>query len=216
MTLVDLGKSLPYDFAPGERVLWFGRPDPVSLWRRAYRADVVGLYFVVLAAWLFISATSEIGPAAGALSAAKTLAAGAVALSLLGFLAWLSARTTLFVVSTTRIVFKVGIALPIFCNLPFSQIAGATLRLDGDGTGDVSVAVTEGQRIAYLTLWPAARPFRFGKPEPALRCIANARAAADTLGAALRDAAGEPREARTRVEAEPQRAFAQAALEGFK
>ena len=85
-------------------------------------------------------------------------------------LAWLSARTTLFVVSTRRVVLKVGIALPIFYNLPFSQIAGASLRL-ADGTGDVSLGVTKGQRIAYLTLWPAARPLV--SPSLSRRCAAS-------------------------------------------
>ncbi len=216
MNVVDLGRSLPYDFAPGERVLWFGRPDPVSLWRRAYRADLIAVYIALAAGWIFLTETSALGPADGALGAAKTLAAGAIGLAILAFLAWLSARTTLFVISTKRIVLKVGIALPIFYNIPFAQIAGATLRLDGDGTGDVSVALTQGQRIAYLTLWPAARPFHFARPEPALRCIADARAVAETLGAALREAAGEPREARARVESEPQRVFAAHALGGVK
>jgi hypothetical protein len=161
------------------------------LWRRAYRADVVGLYFVLLGAWGFLSAFSDLGLAAGALGAAKTLGAGAVALMILGALAYTSARTTLYVITTRRIVFKVGIALPIFYNVPFAQIASASLRLHDDGTGDVPVALIDGQRIAYLTLWPSARPFRFSRPEPALRCVANAREIAETLAGALAEASGK-------------------------
>jgi hypothetical protein len=216
MNVVDLGKMLPYDLQPGERVLWFGRPDPVSLWRRAYRAEIFGLYIAVMAAWVLVSETSSGGAAAGVLGAGKTLAAGAIGLAILGFLAWLSARTTLFVVTTRRLVLKVGIALPIFYNVPFAQIAGATLRLDSDGTGDVSVALTKGQRIAYLTLWPAARPGRFARPEPTLRCIPNAREVATALGAALREAAGDSSAARPVAAPSRERAFSAPALEGAR
>ena len=69
---------------------------------------------------------------------------------------------------------KIGIALPMFFNLPFSRIASASLRLYADGTGDIPVALDKGQRIAYLHLWPHARPFRLTQPEPALRCVPNA------------------------------------------
>ena len=132
---------------------------------------------------------SDLGLAAALLGAAKTLAAGALALAILAGLAWLSARTTLYVVTTRRLVMKVGIALPIFYNVPFTQIGAATLRLHADGTGDLPVSLTDGQRIAYLTLWPSARPFRFTRPEPALRCIGDANAVARPSGGASRDAA---------------------------
>ena len=48
MKLVDLDKLLPADIPEGERVLWFGRPEWVSLARNAYRANWVAAYFGVL------------------------------------------------------------------------------------------------------------------------------------------------------------------------
>jgi hypothetical protein len=80
--------------------------------------------------------------------------------------------------------------LPIFYNVPFKQISGASLRMYGDGTGDVPVALKDSQRIPYIALWPSARPMRFTRTEPALRCIPNARQVAQTLGLALAEAAG--------------------------
>ena len=109
------------------------------------------------------------------------------ALALLALLAWLGARTTLYVITSRRLVMKIGIALPIFFNLPFSPIASAALRVYSDGTGDIPVALGKGQRIAYLHLWPHARPFRFTKPEPALRCVRHAaRGRGDTRARAAR------------------------------
>ena len=41
MRTVNLEKLLPSDIPQGERVLWHGRPEWVSLVRRAFRADFV-------------------------------------------------------------------------------------------------------------------------------------------------------------------------------
>jgi hypothetical protein len=192
MKAVNLEKLLPADIPQGERVLWFGRPDPTSLWRRAYRADWIGAWFVVMSAWNFTSATLSDGPFTGAVWALRTLGFGAAALAILGFLAWLSARNTLYVVTQRRIVIKTGIALPLFINVPFKQIGSANVRVHADGTGDVPVGLTHGQRIPYLALWPSARPMRFTKSEPTLRCIPEARIVAETLGRALHEASGQP------------------------
>jgi hypothetical protein len=192
MKAINLEKLLPADIPQGERVLWFGRPEPVSLWRRAYRADVVGVWFLAMAVWNLAGVSASDGALAGFVSALRTLGSGAAAMAILALLAWASARTTLYVVTERRIVVKTGIALPIFINVPFKQISGANLRAYADGSGEVTIALTDGQRIPYLALWPSARPLRFARPEPALRCVAGARDIAATLGRALADAANQP------------------------
>ena len=149
MKIVDLDKLLPADIPEGERVLWFGRPEWVSLARTAYRADLVAAYFGALAVWNAV-ADSEAGAVAVAIAIGKSLVLGAACLSLLSLLAWLSARTTLYVVTSRRIVMKVGIALPIFFNIPYSQIASAALRSFNDGTGEIPLALAPGRRIALL------------------------------------------------------------------
>jgi len=184
MKIIDLDKLLPADIPEGERVLWYGRPEWVSLARHAWRADLVAAYFGALAIWNAV-VDSEAGAMAAAIALGKTLALGLVALGLLCLLAWLSARTTLYVVTSRRIVMKVGIALPIFFNIPYSQIASAALRTFTDGTGEIPLALAAGRRIALLHLWPHARPFHFGNPQPALRCIADADEVAQTLRQAM-------------------------------
>ena len=184
MKLVDLDKLLPADIPEGERVLWFGRPEWVCLARHAYRADLVAAYFGALAIWNAVG-ESEAGSMAVAIGIGKSLVLGAVCLGLLGLLAWLSARTTLYVVTSRRIVMKVGIALPIFFNIPYSQIASAALRTFSDGTGEIPLALAPGRRIALLHLWPHARPFHIANPQPALRCIPGVGEVAVTLRQAM-------------------------------
>jgi hypothetical protein len=191
MKAVNLEKLLPSDVPPGERVLWFGRPEPKSLWRRAYRADWVIIWFAVLTAWSFISVLADNGASAAVVAALRSLGFGAACLALLGFLAWLGARNSLYVITERRLVIKAGVALPIFINLPFKHIAAANVRIFGDGTGDISVALVKGQHIPYIALWPSARPLRFADPEPTLRCVPQAREVADTLGRALAAATGQ-------------------------
>ena len=185
MKLVDFDKLLPEDMPEGERVLWWGCPDWVSLARNAYRVDLVALYFVALAVWNAASAGAEAGSLAAVIAVARTFVLAVAGLGLLGLLAWLSARTTLYVVTSRRIVMKVGVALPIFFNLPYSQIASAALRRFSDGTGDIPLALCAGRRIAYLHLWPHARPFHFANPQPALRSIPQAELVASALREAM-------------------------------
>ena len=188
MKAINLEKLLPADIPPGERILWFGRPEPISLWRRAYRADWVGAWFAAMTLWNLVSVSQSDGLFAGFVSAVRTLGVGAAALALLSLLALLSARTTLYVVTERRVVVKTGVALPMFINVPFKQVASANLRVFTDGAGDVTLGLTDKQRIPYLALWPSARPLRLSSPEPALRSIANARDVAEALGRTLAQA----------------------------
>lgn len=191
MRAINLEKLLPEDIPPGERILWHGRPQWMSLFRRAYRADFVAGYFALLAAWNVFDAAVEAGAVPAATAGARTLAIGLAALGLLALLAWASARTALFVVTSRRVVMKIGVALQIFYNLPFSQIQAAALRLEDGGAGDVTLTLCPGARIGYLHLWPFARPLRYAQPEPTLRGLADASHVSEILVGALVAAAAE-------------------------
>ena len=176
---------LPGPVPADEQILWHGRPDWLALARRAFRVEWVLAYFVVLGVWNFASPASDGQWADAFLGAGRTAAVAVLALALLGFLAWLSARTTLYMITSRRVVMKVGIALPIFFNLPFSSIASAGLQSFGGATGDISLALGPKETISYFHLWPHARPAHIVKPEPALRGLANAPHIAEILSRAL-------------------------------
>jgi hypothetical protein len=185
MKAVNLELLLPADIPAGEHILWHGRPEWFSLMRRAFRADFVAAYFGLMTVVNCAMAASSDGLEAAALSSVKTLGAAGLALALLALLAWLSSRTTLYVVTSRRVTMKIGIALPVFFNLPFSSIVSASLAQYSDGTGEIPLALSADAHIAYLHLWPHAKPFRFARPEPALRCVPNAARVAETLSRAL-------------------------------
>jgi hypothetical protein len=122
----------------------------------------------------------------------RRAAAGGAAVGLLGLYAWLVGRTTVYTVTNRRVVLRIGVALPLTVNVPFRIVGAAGLKLDGKGMGDIPLALTGRDKLAYLALWPHARPWRVTKPEPMLRSVPDAARVAGLLADALAEAAGQP------------------------
>jgi hypothetical protein len=74
-------------------------------------------------------------------------------------------------------------------NLPFGMIEAADLKTYSDGTGDIALSIGGDQHLAYLVLWPHARPWRFSKVEPMIRAVPGAVAIARILSDALAESA---------------------------
>ena len=113
------------------------------------------------------------------------------AIGLLGLMAWLSARAAVYTITDKRVVMRIGIVLTLTFNIPFRRIAAAGLRLDGGGTGDLPLTLAGGDRIAWLNLWPHARPWRLARPEPMLRSVPQAAEVARLLAQAWSQQTGQ-------------------------
>ncbi len=109
---------------------------------------------------------------------------GATAIGLLGLMAWLSARATVYTVTDRRVVMRIGIVLTLTFNIPYSRVESAGLHLEGNGCGDIPLALAGEDRIAWLHLWPHARPWKLARPEPMLRCVPQAAEVARVLALA--------------------------------
>ena len=175
-------RGLPGPLPAGERLLWQGAPTIAGLLVRVFHARLVIAWFGLCALAFGLAAGS---PAAALAAGGPLVRVGAGALALLWVLAWLTHRTTVYTVTTRRVVLQAGIALPVTHNLPFAQIETAALRAFTDGTGDVPLRLRPGLRIAYLQLWPHARPWRLTRTEPMLRSVPEADAVAGILARAL-------------------------------
>ena len=184
--------GLPEPLPGGEHVLWQGAPDWRMLARECFHVRKLAVYFAVLIAWRVGSAILSGGSAREILvSGAVCIGLAAGALGLATLLAWMSARTSLYTITDRRVVMRVGIVLTITFNLPFGKIAGADLRPLAKGHGDIALTLDPETRIAYPHLWPHARPWQVARPQPDLRCVADAAAVAKTLTTAWRVARGE-------------------------
>jgi hypothetical protein len=170
-------RGLPGDLPEGEHIVWQGTPSWKRLARDAFKTRWVAGYFAALLLWAVID-----GNASGF---AMTLLVGAVGLVLLHGLAWLAARATVYTITNRRVVFRFGIALPKCVNLPMSAIAGAGLKRNTDGTGDIPLALSGEHRLGYAQFWPHARPWKLAAPEPMLRALPNVAQVAELLSGAL-------------------------------
>ena len=176
--------GLPERPPAGERILWQGRPDAWALACDAFNLKWVAAYFVGLAVWRFVAAV-DLMPAGQALSISSPfLVMGAGVCALLAAIAWVLARATVYTITDARVAMRIGAALTVTLNLPFSQIARIDLDERRNGTGTLALAPEGRMPLGFLVLWPHARPWHFGAPQPALRCIPDAAAVGRLLAEA--------------------------------
>lgn len=182
----DVPRGLPGPLPAGESILWQGAPSARAFAREALHERLIVRYF--LAAAFFVAGVAwSRGRSPAEVAVSLGLTAGAC-LAVVGFIrcyAALAARTTVYTLTTRRIVMRLGVAWPITVNLPHAEIAGAAFRADADGTGDIPVALGGTGRIAYFHLWPHARPWRVARPEPMLRAVPEVAQVAAILARSL-------------------------------
>lgn len=184
--------GLPGKLPEGERLLWQGRPSWQSLARRCFKLRWVAAYFGVFGIWWSVSAISDsLSLGAALLEGLALVPIAGLALGLLCGLAWLTARTTIYSITSRRVAMRFGIALPMTVNLPFSRIGSADLKRYGDGSGDIMLSLLSRDRLAYLHLWPHVRPWCFSRVQPMLRGLPQVqepgRILAEALASALVD-----------------------------
>ncbi|HEX2942423.1 MAG TPA: photosynthetic complex putative assembly protein PuhB [Rhodopila sp.] len=190
--------GLPAPLPGDETILWQGAPRWNVFARRALKIRWIVGYFAVLIVWGVADRLASGAPAGTvALALAQWLGLAAMAVGLLLLFAWAVGRTTLYTVTNRRVVMRFGIALPMTLQIPFRRIDGAALKAGADGAGDIALTLLAGDRIAYLVLWPHARPWRLAKAEPTLRGLADATDAARILARALAASAEQPAKAVT-------------------
>jgi hypothetical protein len=169
--------GLPEKPPAGEEILWQGRPNAWALAREAYKITWVGGYFLALGLWQGIVAFG--GNVAGIVAVLLPyLAVGAVAVAILGLIAWVQARGTVYTITSARVAMRVGAALTVTLNLPFTQIGAAHMARGAAKTGTLAFETLGETRISYLVLWPHARPWHLGRAQPALRAIPHPDAVA--------------------------------------
>lgn len=184
--------GLPEELPEGERILWRGGPDWKSLALHVFHVRAVAIYFAILLAWKVWGALADGAGAAGAASSAfMVLGFAGAALGILTLLAWLIARATIYTVTTARVVIRAGVALPKAINIPFGIVESAGLTVRASGDGDIPLKLTGPDKLAYLHLWPNARPWRINTPEPMLRGVPDAARCAEILAQGLADYAGQ-------------------------
>jgi hypothetical protein len=164
--------GLPERLPANEKILWQGSPDAKVLARSAFHIRKLALYFVALMALQAANVAAD-GASVADVLLALIWPAGLSALALGGVwtLAWLTARTAVYTVTDRRVVMRIGIVLTLTFNLPLRTLETAAMRQGPDGHGDIVLALKGPDHIAWLHLWPHARPWHLTRTQPMLRAV---------------------------------------------
>lgn len=173
--------GLPERPPEGEVILWQGRPNWWALCVDAYNVYWVVGYFTLLASWRFITLVDLRPMSEAFMLSTPFLVLGGIVAALLALIAFVQARSTLYTITTARVAMRIGAALTVTLNLPFRQIARADLAKGRHGTGTIVLGLAARPKLSFLVMWPHTRPWRFARPEPALRAIPNAAEVAAIL-----------------------------------
>jgi hypothetical protein len=178
--------GLPAPLPKGEQLLWQGSPDWKSLAIRAYHVRKVALYFLALMVWRIgvgvVYSQSILGVA---ISCAFLFALGALGIAILCLLAYASARSAVYSITSKRILLRHGIAVPLTLNLPFKVIESADLKVFSDKSGEIAIRTFGDQRVGYMITWPYVRSGHITRTQPTFRALPDAARVAATLGSAL-------------------------------
>jgi hypothetical protein len=178
---------LPEQLPTNETLLWQGQPAWRSLAIHVFHARKIAIYFALLLGWRLVQDAYVGTPADILVSRAIPLVSIAVAaVGIAVLLGWIYARTTTYTVTSRRVFVCYGAALPMRLNIPFRFVGAAAVKIYRDGAADIPLVLVGDQRLAYLLLWPHARPWRLQNPQPMLRCVPDGANVAAMLASALK------------------------------
>lgn len=184
-------RGLPEALPPDEHILWQGAPRWQSIARSAFHAGHLSVYFGLVLAARAVTVIVDGGSAAeAAISVAWLLPLALLAIGIFVLMGWLVGQTAIYTITNRRVVMRIGIVLTVTFNIPFRVIESAGLQKYSDGTGDIALALSSEEHIAYLHLWPHVRPWHVARPQPMLRSVVDATTVAQLLASAIAAAEG--------------------------
>jgi len=185
--------GLPAPLPRGENILWQGKPETAQLARDAFNIRWITGYLVVLALGQAAFAFVEGGAVYALARGLPYLALAILAFAVIYGLAWMQARAAIYTITSSRVILRIGAALPITYTIPYSCVSSAALATEGvSGSGSLAMKTNGNMRLSYAVLWPHARPWHIATPEPTFRSIANAAQVARILSDAAEAKINEP------------------------
>lgn len=190
-------RGLPEKLPEDEHILWQGSPDPGRLAREALGIRWIAGYFALLVFWRVGVSAAEY-PLTIALAHGIPLAlAGLIACGLIYGLAVIQARSAVYTLTNKRVAMRIGAALTMTLNLPYTWIGNATVDVKPSGHGTIAFELIGEDRLSYMMTWPHIRPWKMARTQPALRCIPDAAKVAQLFAEAAETRVAQPQLTRT-------------------
>ena len=179
-------RGLPERPPEGEVILWQGQPNWLRLTVESLNVWWILGYFIFLFVWRFIS-VSELMPLNQAvLVSLPFLALAMIVTLLLMLVGYIQAKATVYTITNKRVVMRIGAALTVTLNLPFTEIENAAIASSSKNFGSIAIDTKQDAKFSFLVLWPHARAWHFKMPQPSLKCIPNAAEVAEILSNAAK------------------------------
>lgn len=185
-------RGLPEHLPEDEHILWQGAPDPRRLAREALGLRWVAGYFVLLAIWRIGVSSTEVSLTQSMAHGIPFVLIGIVACAIIYGIAYVQARSTVYTLTNKRVAMRIGAALTMTLNLPYTWIGNAGLDLKRSGHGTLAFELIGETRLSYIMTWPHVRPWTIARTQPALRCIPEAAEVAKLFAEAAETRIGMP------------------------
>lgn len=179
-------RGLPERPPEGEVILWQGQPNWLRLSVDSLNVWWVLGYFIFLFVWRFISVSDLMPIYQAVLVSLPFLALGLIVTLLLMLVGFIQANATVYTITNKRVVMRIGAALTVTLNLPFTEIENAAIASSSKNFGSIVIDTKQDSKFSFLVLWPHARAWHFKKPQPSLKCIPNAAEVAEILSNAAK------------------------------
>jgi lipid-A-disaccharide synthase-like uncharacterized protein len=178
--------GLPELLPKGEVILWQGRPNWLRLTIESLNLWWVIGYFGLLVAWRFVTVIDYLPLGTAVSVSVPFLFVAAFVGLLLCSIGYIQARSTVYTITNRRVVMRIGAALTMTLNLPFTKIDNAAVAKKRGGFGNIAFETSGTTKFSYFVLWPHARSWYFGKPQPTLKCIPDIEKVSSILGEAAK------------------------------
>ena len=170
----------------GEVILWQGRPNWFRLTVESLNLWWVVAYFAVLTAWRFITVIDVESFERAIIMTLPFVIMTLIVVLLLMLVGFIQARATVYTITNRRVAMRIGAALTVTLNIPYTQIENAAVSVGKAGCGNIALETKGASKFSYLVLWPHIRSWKISKPEPTLRAIPDVQSVAQILAKAAK------------------------------
>jgi len=170
----------------GEVILWQGRPNWFRLTVESLNLWWVVAYFAVLTTWRFITVIDVLSFERAIIMTLPFVIMTLIVVLLLMLVGFIQARATVYTITNRRVAMRIGAALTMTLNIPYTQIENAAVSVGKAGCGNIALETKGASKFSYLVLWPHIRSWKISKPEPTLRAIPDVQSVAQILAKAAK------------------------------
>ena len=192
-------RGLPEALPEGEHILWQGSPAPLRLARDALGLTWVAGYFAVLTVWRVGVSSTYVSFGEALAHGIPFIVVGMLSCLLIFGLAYMQARSAVYTLTNKRVAMRIGAALTMTLNLPYTQIGNAGLDVKKSGHGSLAFELIGDTRFSYLMTWPHVKPWQMSKIQPSFRSIADVAKVAEIFSDAAEARVFEPKVERANI-----------------